>query len=109
LVADAPQERETEPHGEVRSPPPPPDPAAEELWGHVLEHAEDVIAAPSLRAWFEAVTAVSLGTDYLTISVPNPFAKEYIESRFKATLEDALRQELSQAAALRVVVGAQGG
>ncbi len=109
LVADAPRERETEPHGEVPSPPPPPDPAAEKLWGHVLEHAEDVIDASSLRVWFEAVTAVSLGTDYLTISVPNPIAKEYIESRFKGTLEDALRQELAQDAALRVVVGAQVG
>jgi hypothetical protein len=109
LVADAPQERETEPHSEVPAPPPPPDPAAEELWGHVLEHAEDMIDASSLRAWFEAVTAVSLGTDYLTISVPNPFAKEYIESRFKATLEDALRRELTQDAALRVVVGARVG
>ncbi len=109
LVADAPQERETKPHGEVPSPPPPPDPAAEELWAHVLEHAEDVIDASSLRVWFEAVTAVSLGTDYLTISVPNPIAKEYIESRFKGTLEDALRQELAQDAALRVVVGAQVG
>ena len=109
LVADAPRERETEPHGEVPSPPPPPDPDAEKLWGHVLEHAEDVIDASSLRVWFEAVTAVSLGTDYLTISVPNPIAKEYIESRFKGTLEDALRQELAQDAALRVVVGAQVG
>ena len=109
LIADAPRERETEPHGEVPSPPPPPDPAAEKLWGHVLEHAEDVIDASSLRVWFEAVTAVSLGTDYLTISVPNPIAKEYIESRFKGTLEDALRQELAQDAALRVVVGAQVG
>ena len=45
--------------------------------------------------WFEAVTAVALGPDSLTISVPTPFAKEYIETRFKATLEDALRQELS--------------
>jgi chromosomal replication initiator protein len=68
-----------------------------------------VIDASSLRVWFKAVTAVSLGADYLTLSVPNPFAKEYIESRFKATLEDALRQELSQDAALRVVVGAQVG
>jgi chromosomal replication initiation ATPase DnaA len=68
-----------------------------------------MIDTSSLRAWFEDVTAVSLGTDYLTISVPNPFAKEYIESRFKATLEDALRQELSQDAALRVAVGAQVG
>jgi hypothetical protein len=41
--------------------------------------------------------------------VPNPFAKEYIESRFKATLEDALRQKLSQDATLRVAVGAQVG
>lgn len=58
--------------------------------------------------WFEAVTAVALGSDSLTISVPNPFAKEYIETRFQATLEDALGQELSQDAALRVVVGAGG-
>ena len=58
--------------------------------------------------WFEAVTAVAIGPDYLTISVPNPFAKEYVEARFKVTLENALRQELSQDAALRVVVGAGG-
>ena len=58
--------------------------------------------------WFGAVTAVALGPNSLTISVPTPFAKEYIETRFKATLEDALRQELSQDAALRVVVGAGG-
>ncbi len=55
---------------------------------------------------------MALGSDFLTISVPNPFAKEYIETRFKATLEVALRQELSQDAALcvalRVVVGAGG-
>jgi chromosomal replication initiation ATPase DnaA len=49
---------------------------------------------------------VAIGPDYLTISVPNPFAREYVETRFKATLENALRQELSQDAALRVVVGA---
>ena len=106
LVADASQERETKLHNEEPSPPLPPDPTAEKLWGRVLEHAEGEIDASSLRVWFEAVTAVAIGPDYLTISVPNPFAMEYIETRFKATLEDALRQELSQDAALRVVVGA---
>ncbi len=106
LIADAPQARETKPHNEELSPPPPPDPAAEDLWGRVLKHAVEEIDASNLRVWFEAVTAVAIGPDYLTISVPNPFAMEYIETRFKATLEDALRQELSQDAALRVVVGA---
>ncbi len=108
LIADAPQEHEPGPHLEEPSPPPPPDPAAEELWGRVLERAEEEIDASSLMVWFEAVTAVALGSDSLTISVPNPFAKEYIETRFQATLEDALGQELSQDAALRVVVGAGG-
>ncbi len=108
LVADASQERETKLHNEEPSPPLPPDPTAEKLWGRVLEHAEGEIDASSLRVWFEAVTAVAIGPDYLTISVPNPFAREYVETRFKATLENALRQELSQDAALRVVVGAGG-
>jgi hypothetical protein len=99
------QERETKPHTIGPTPPPPSDPAAEELWGRVLEHAEEEIDASSLRVWFEAVTAVALGPNSLTISLPTPFAKEYIETRFKATLEDALRQELAQDAALRIVVG----
>jgi plasmid replication initiation protein len=108
LITGAPQERETEPHSEEPSPPPPPAPAAEDLWSRVLEHAEKEIDASSLRVWFETVTAVALDSDSLTISVPNPFAREYIETRFKATLEDALRQEFSQDAALRIVVGASG-
>jgi hypothetical protein len=107
-IADAPQERETKPHTIEPTPPPPSDPAAEEHWSRVLEHAEEEIDASSLRVWFGAVTAVALGSNSLTISLPTPLAKEYIETRFKATLEDALRQELSQDAALRVVVGAGG-
>ena len=108
LIAYGPHDPEPEPHSEAPSPPPPPDPAAEDIWGRVLEHAEGEIDASSLWVWFEAVTAVAVENDSLTISVPNPFAKEYIETRFKATLEDALRQELSDEAALRVVVGAGG-
>jgi chromosomal replication initiator protein len=57
-----------------------------------------------VRVWFGGVTAVAVRSEYLTISVPNPFAKEYIESRFKAALETALREELTGGASLRVVV-----
>ncbi len=106
LIADTPREGATD-RASVAPSPPPPDPAAEELWGRVLERAEAGIDASSLRVWFEAVTAVDLGADSLTISAPNPFAKEYIETRFKATLEDTLRQELSDRATLRVVAGAE--
>jgi hypothetical protein len=83
---------------------PTPDPAAEGLWARVLANAAGEIDASSLRVWFGGVTAVALGSESLTISVPTPFAKEYIETRFKSALEAALGEELSEGASLRVLV-----
>jgi hypothetical protein len=95
---------ETEPARSEPSPPPAPDPEAEELWARMLENAKGEIDASSMRVWFGGVTAVNLGSEHLTISVPTSFAKEYIETRFEAALEAALREELSDAASLRVEV-----
>jgi chromosomal replication initiation ATPase DnaA len=50
---------------------------------------------------------VALGPESLTISVPTPFAREYIETRFRAALEAALHEELSEGASLRVLVHAE--
>jgi hypothetical protein len=110
LVAEAPRETEPppepppEPSHSEQPPPPPPDAAAEELWIRVLENAEAEIDVSSMRVWFGGVRAVDLGSEYLTISVPTPFAKEYIETRFEEALETALGEELSGGATLRVVV-----
>ena len=103
---EAPQKTEVNPpeDSEVGFPPPTPDPAAEELWGRVLGNAEGEIDASSLRVWFQDVIAVELRSESLTISVPTPFAKEYIETRFKSALEAALGEELSEEASLRVLV-----
>jgi hypothetical protein len=95
-------------HDPESSSPPTPDPAAEDLWTRVLEKAEGEIDASSLRVWFEDVIAVDLRSESLTISVPTPFAKEYIETRFKAALEAPLGEELSQGSSLRVIVHAGG-
>jgi Replication initiator protein A/DnaA N-terminal domain len=99
--------KETEPHPPEDPegfPPPTPDPAAEGLWTRVLENAKDEIDASSIRVWFGTVTAVALGPQTLTISVPTPFAREYIETRFRPALEAALHEELSEEASLRVLV-----
>ena len=95
---------ETELPRSEHPPSPPPDPESEELWDRVLKHAEAEIDASSMRVWFGGVTAVAVGSEYLTVSVPTPFAKDYIETRFKAPLETALREELTGGASLRVVV-----
>lgn len=84
-----------------------PDPEALEVWQKVLEDVSGEINAPSLRVWFEGTIPVSLIADTLTISVPNEFAKEYIESRFLEMLESALASHLSPTATLEIVVGVE--
>ncbi|MBD0354180.1 MAG: replication initiator protein A [Rubrobacteraceae bacterium] len=98
--------------GVDRSPPPPyvppdPDPAAEEVWEQVLQDAEGDIDISSLRVWFDGISPIGLEDSTLSIAVPNSFAKEYIETRFKDLLESSLKERLSKEASLRVVVGAQ--
>lgn len=80
------------------------DPEAEELWHTILDDVSEEINAPSLRVWFEGTFSVAVGEQSLTICVPNSFAKEYIESRFKETIEKALANHLSPTSSLEIVV-----
>jgi chromosomal replication initiator protein len=62
----------------------------------VLDRVSEHINAPSLRVWFEGTRPVDLYEDRLEIAVPNLIAKEYIETRFKPLLEEALDSTLGR-------------
>ncbi len=82
---------------------------AEEVWTEVLDQVSEHINAPSLKVWFEGTRPVDLYEDRLEISVPNSFAKEYIESRFRTLLEEALDSVLGQSdTTLAVSIGGNG-
>jgi chromosomal replication initiator protein len=57
-----------------------------------------------LRIWFKGSFGTALEGHTLTVAVPNPFAKEYIESRFGGLLEEALTGHLGEDAWLEVIV-----
>lgn len=93
---------------EIHSGPPPgPDVDALAIWAEVLEDVAGKINAPSLGVWFEGTIPVYASRERLAIHVPNRFAKEYIETRFKAILEVALRNHLSPASTLEIVTGSE--
>ena len=69
----------------------------------MLEHISEHVDTPSLRVWFDGTSPVSLDEDRLEISVKNPIAKEYIESRFKPLLEEALASSLGKEHATLVI------
>jgi hypothetical protein len=81
------------------------DPKAKEVWELTLADCERQIDVSSLRVWFQATVPAGLEGGTLTIGVPNTFAKEYIETRFKDTLISALRGRIGEEAKLEVVIG----
>src|SRR5919202_6886875 len=70
--------------------------SAEDIWIEVLDRVSEHVNTPSYRAWFEGIKPVDIYENRLEISVPNLFAKEYIESRFKPLLEEALGSTLGE-------------
>lgn len=83
--------------------------SAKEVWTEVLDQVSEHINAPSLKVWFEGTRPVDLYEERLEISVPNSFAKEYIESRFRTLLEEALDSVLGQSnTTLAVSVSGKG-
>jgi Replication initiator protein A/DnaA N-terminal domain len=89
------------------SPHPPklaPDPSAEGPWREALDAAAAEIDSSSLAVWLDGIMPVKLEERTLTISVPNSFAKEYIETRFQEVLERHLREQLGHGAALNIEI-----
>ncbi len=74
---------------------PDPDPASLRLWEQALGDVYAESDAPSLETWFESTVPVSLDGGVLTLWTPNPFAQEYIERRFKDSLEASLASRVS--------------
>ena len=69
----------------------------------VLERISEHVDTPSLRVWFDGTRPGDLREDRLEVSVKNPIAKEYIESRFKPLLETALASTLGKEGAELII------
>jgi chromosomal replication initiator protein len=70
----------------------------------VLADGVGEIDDTSLHIWFESIVPVSLEKEILTISVPNSFAKQYIETRFGDLIRQGLRELQGEGARLEVEV-----
>lgn len=92
-LSGGPESEETdEEDGNERSVEPEPDPVASRVWADVLEIASSGIDTPAFMMWFENTVPTAWDGSRMEISVPNSFAKEYIESRFEKQILGGLRQ-----------------
>ncbi|MGM8365471.1 chromosomal replication initiator protein DnaA [Virgibacillus sp. W0181] len=62
----------------------------EELWLEALKKVEKKISKPSFETWLKNTKASNLEGDTLIVSVPNEFAKDWLEGRYTELISDIL-------------------
>lgn len=74
------------------------DSHASQLWQQILSIVKSKISKPSFDTWLKSSKAIEFDGSVLTVSTPNAFTKEWLESRYirmlTATAYDLLNKEI---------------
>ena len=73
------------------------------IWGQALKIIKKQLNTPTYKAWFENTSPVQIEAEELIISAPNPFTKEWLETRYSSLIADALFQVLGEEIQIKVV------
>jgi chromosomal replication initiator protein len=63
-----------------------------ELWSKALGEIEKKISKPSYETWLKSTKAHTIKGDTLTITAPNEFARDWLESRYLHLIADTIYQ-----------------
>jgi chromosomal replication initiator protein len=83
------------------------DATGEGLWEQASAHLRAQLSEGTFSAWFTGVKALHLDHDTVTLAVPNPFTKQWIESRYLDLVHDAFREAANRS--LTVALSADDG
>lgn len=77
----------------------------EELWQAVLGEVELALSKASFVTWFKNTYVLSIEQDNVLVSVPNIFAKEWLENKYKKTLLQSIQKYHPQINRITCVIG----
>lgn len=77
-----------------------------ELWQHVLSEVELSVSKASFNTWFQHTGIQSKQDGVVFISVPNSFAKEWLENKFNKFILKSLRSASSEVKDIKFVIAA---
>jgi chromosomal replication initiator protein len=60
--------------------------SASEVWSRILEEARQALPEQAFRTWLAPTSAISVSSDSLIISTPNPFAVQWVEDKYATLL-----------------------
>ena len=64
----------------------------DDLWGKCLLYIKDRIQEQAFQTWFDGIIATSLNKEEITLQVPNQFHYEWLESKYRHLIDNALKE-----------------
>ena len=64
----------------------------DEFWKECLNHIKSSISDQAYSTWFDGLTLTSLNNEELTIQVPNKFHFEWLESKYRHMIDEAIQK-----------------
>ena len=80
----------------------------DQLWTDTLEVVRGELNLPTFKTWFEQTSPLGVIDSEMVISVPNDFAKEWIETRYSGLLSSTLTEITGSPMAIRFSVPVSG-
>lgn len=83
----------------------PPQPISSQLlWQETLEKLKKELSRPSFDTWLSSTRLIQIDGETLVISVPNEFAKDWLESRYATMIRSSVQSLLGHSVNLRFVI-----
>ena len=76
----------------------------QELWKSVLGQIELSISKANFMTWFQNTSILSIENNIVTISVPNGFAKEWLENKYNHTIIQSIRNFKDEIRSIKCVI-----
>ena len=67
----------------------------EDVWVKCLAYIKDRIQETAYETWFAEVIASSINKEDITLQVPNKFHYEWLESKYRTLIDEAIKQTVS--------------
>ena len=74
------------------------------LWQETLEKLKNELSKPSFETWLSSTRLLTIDGDTLVISVPNEFAKDWLESRYAPMIRSSVQSILGHSINLRFIL-----
>ena len=76
------------------------------IWNDTLSLIKERVNQHGFERWFLPIKAISMENNLLSIEVPNNFTTEWLESKYKTEINDALSAVLNKQASVNILVSA---